>query len=88
MSEEDIKQALIVTKKDETDRIDINWVGEDGQINSTAEIYAGIDLIKNNEDGKEYRVALLRLKDGGTYVVNTGALDTSEESQNSHRYTV
>ena len=76
VSEEDIKQALIVTKKDETDRIDINWVGEDGQINPTAEIYAGIDLIKNNKDGEEYRVALLRLKDGGTYEVevNTGGL--------------
>lgn len=75
VSEEDIKQALIVTKKDETDHIDINWVGEDGQINPTAEIYAGIDLIKNNKDGEEYRVALLRLKDGGTYVVNTGDLE-------------
>lgn len=75
VSEEDIKQALIVTKKDETDRIDINWVGEDGQTDPTAEIYAGIDLIKNNKDGKEYRVALLRLKDGGTYVVNTGDLE-------------
>ena len=74
VSEEDIKQALIVTKKDETDHIDINWVGEDGQTDPTAEIYAGIDLIKNNKDGKEYRVALLRLKDGGTYVVNTGGL--------------
>ena len=74
MSEEDIKQALIVTKKDETDHIDINWVGEDGQTDPTAEIYAGIDLIKNNKDGEEYRVALLRLKDGGTYVVNTGGL--------------
>ena len=75
VSEEDIKQALIVTKKDETDHIDINWVGEDGQTDPTAEIYAGIDLIKNNKDGEEYRVALLRLKDGGTYVVNTGDLE-------------
>ena len=75
VSEEDIKQALIVTKKDETDRIDINWVGEDGQTDPAAEIYAGIDLIKNNKDGEEYRVALLRLKDGGTYVVNTGDLE-------------
>ena len=81
MSEEDIKQALIVTKKDETNRIDINWVGEDGQINSTAEINAGTDLITNNEDGKEYRVALLRLKDGGTYVVNTGALDIQKSQK-------
>lgn len=81
VSEEDIKQALIVTKKDETDHIDINWVGEDGQIDPTAEIYAGIDLIKNNKDGEEYRVALLRLKDGGTYVVNTGALDIQKSQK-------
>lgn len=81
VSEEDIKQALIVTKKDETNRIDINWVGEDGQINSTAEINAGTDLITNNEDGKEYRVALLRLKSGGTYVVNTGALDIQKSQK-------
>ena len=74
VSEEDIKQALIVTKKDETDHIDINWVGEDGQTDPAAEIYAGIDLIKNNKDGKEYRVALLRLKEAGTYEVNTGGL--------------
>lgn len=74
VSEEDIKQDLSITKKDETDRIDINWVGEDGQTDPTAEIYAGIDLIKNNKDGKEYRVALLRLKSGGTYEVNTGGL--------------
>ena len=73
VSEEDIKQALIVTKKDETNRIDINWVGEDGQINSTYEINAGTDLIEN-VDGNKYRVVLLRLKSGGTYEVNTGSL--------------
>ncbi len=73
VSEEDIKQALIVTKKDETNRIDINWVGEDGQINSTYEINAGTDLIEN-VDGNKYRVVLLRLKSGGTYEVNTGGL--------------
>ena len=56
-------------------------MGEDGQINSTAEINAGTDLITNNEDGKEYRVALLRLKDGGTYVVNTGALDIQKSQK-------
>ena len=81
VSEEDIKQALIVTKKDETDHIDINWVGEDGQIDPTAEINAGTDLITNNEDGKEYRVALLRLTQGGTYVVNTGALDIQKSQK-------
>lgn len=80
VSEEDIKQALIVTKKDETNRIDINWVGEDGQINSTYEINAGTDLIEN-VDGNKYRVVLLRLKSGGTYVVNTGALDIQKSQK-------
>lgn len=78
VSEEDIKQALIVTKKDETNRIDINWVGEDGQINSTYEINAGTDLIEN-VDGNKYRMVLLRLKSGGTYEVNTDSLTLVRE---------
>lgn len=73
VSEEDIKQALIVTKKDETNRIDINWVGKDGEIDPTAEINAGTDLIEN-VDGNKYRVVLLRLRSGGTYEVNTDSL--------------
>ena len=80
VSEEDIKQALIVTKKDETNRIDINWVGEDGQINSTYEINAGTDLIEN-VDGNKYRVVLLRLKKGGTYEVNTGDLKILKQQE-------
>ena len=85
VSEEDIKQDLSITKKDETDHIDINWVGEDGQIDPAAEIYAGIDLIKNIEDGKEYRVALLRLKEAGTYEVevNTGGLTLATDKSKS-----
>ena len=75
VTEQEIKENLSVTKKTESDPTQIYWVGEDGQIDLTAEIYAGIDLIKNNKDRKEYRVALLRLKDGGTYVVNTGDLE-------------
>lgn len=81
VTEEEIQNTLSVTKKDESNRIDINWVGKDGEIDPTAEINAGIDLIKNKDDGKEYRVALLRLKDGGTYVVNTGALDIQKSQK-------
>ena len=81
VTEEEIQNTLSVTKKDESDRIDINWVGKDGEIDPTAEINAGTDLITNKEDGKEYRVALLRLKDGGTYVVNTGALDIQKSQK-------
>ena len=76
VTEQEIKKNLSVTKKNKSDSTKINWVGENGQIDPTAEIYAGIDLIKNIEDGKEYRVALLRLKEAGTYEVevNTGGL--------------
>lgn len=81
VTEKEIQNTLSVTKKDESNRIDINWVGKDGEIDPTAEINAGIDLIKNKDDGKEYRVALLRLKDGGTYVVNTGALDIQKSQK-------
>ena len=80
VSEEDIKQALIVTKKDETNRIDINCVGKDGEIDPTAEINAGTDLIEN-VDGNKYRVVLLRLKKGGTYEVNTGDLKILKQQE-------
>ena len=80
VSEEDIKQALLVTKKDETNRIDINWVGKDGEIDPTAEINAGTDLIEN-VDGNKYRVVLLRLKKGGTYEVNTGDLKILKQQE-------
>ena len=80
VSEEDSKQALIVTKKDETNRIDINWVGKDGEIDPTAEINAGTDLIEN-VDGNKYRVVLLRLKKGGTYEVNTGDLKILKQQE-------
>lgn len=81
VTDEKIRTALSVMKQGDSNSIAINWVGEDGQINPTAEIYAGIDLIKNNKDGEEYRVALLRLKDGGTYVVNTGDLKILKQQE-------
>jgi len=83
VSEEDIKKALKVTKQGEADSIQINWVKKEGaeganeeeigKIDPNADINAGTDLIEHN-DGKKYRVALLRLKNGGTYEVNTGSL--------------
>ena len=80
VDEDAVKQALTVTKQGETDSIKINWVKKEGaneeeigKIDSAAEINAGTALIEN-VDGNKYRVALLRLKDGGTYVVNTGDL--------------
>ena len=73
VDEDAVKQALNVTKQGETDSIQINWVGDGGEIDSTYEINAGTDLIEN-VDGNKYRVVLLRLKNGGTYEVNTGSL--------------
>ena len=73
VTEEEIRVALSVMKKDESAPIAINWVGDGGEINSSADINAGTDLIEN-VDGNKYRVVLLRLKKGGTYEVNTGDL--------------
>ena len=74
VTEQEIKQALSVTKSGETSPINIYWVGDDYEINSAYAINADTDIIKNKDDGKDYRVAILRLTEGGTYVVNTGAL--------------
>lgn len=78
VDEDAVKQALNVTKQGETDSIQINWVGDGGEIDSTYEINAGTDLIEN-VDGNKYRVVLLRLKNGGTYEVNTGSLTLVRE---------
>lgn len=81
VTEQEIKNNLSVMKQDETDPIGINWVDDGGEINSSADINAGIDLITNTEDRKEYRVALLRLKEGRTYVVNTGDLGLQKHQE-------
>ena len=80
ITEEQIKGALKI-KKDSQD-IDINWLGDSTEIDSNSAINADTDIIKNNEDGKEYRVAILRLKEGRSYQVDTGdlALQKSESA--------
>ena len=79
VTEEQIEDALSIKKKGENENISINWVGEDGQINSNAAINAATDIIKNKDDGKSYRVAMLRLTEGGTYEVGTGLLELVTE---------
>ena len=74
VTEQEIKQALSVTKSGETSPTNIYWVGDDYEINSAYTINADTDIIKNKDDGKDYRVAILRLTEGGTYEVNTGSL--------------
>ena len=79
LTEEEIKQALKV-QKDGTD-LHVNWVGEDGTIDPAADINAAStgDMKKTVDDGNYYRLVLLRLKEGGTYSVNTGTLSFSDE---------
>ncbi len=79
LTEEEIKQALKV-QKDGTE-LRVNWVGEDRKINPAADINAAStgDMKKTKDDGNYYRLVLLRLKEGGTYSVNTGTLSFSDE---------
>ena len=74
VTEDEIKNKLKVTKGGSV--IDINWLAEDGEMDATKDINAMTiaDMKKSPDDGKEYRLAVLRLKEGGTYTVNSGAL--------------
>ena len=81
VTEDQIKDALSVKKNGTPIPSDnIYWVKKEsaneeeiGKIDPAADINAGTDLIKH-DDGKKYRVAILRLREGGTYEVNTGSL--------------
>ena len=79
LTEEEIKQDLKV-QKNGTD-LYVNWVGEDRKIDPAADINAAStgDMKKTKDDGNYYRLVLLRLKEGGTYSVNTGTLSFSDE---------
>ena len=79
LTEEEIKQALKVQKNGKDLRV--NWVGEDGRIDPAADINAAStgDMKKTEDDGNYYRLVLLRLKEGGTYSVDTGTLSFSDE---------
>ena len=79
LTEEEIKQVLKV-QKDSKD-LTVYWVGEDKKIDPAADINAAStgDMKKTKDDGNYYRLVLLRLKEGGTYSVNTGTLSFSDE---------
>ena len=80
VTEQQIKDNLSVTKENSTNRLGIYWVNdavnedEKGHIDRNADINAATDIIKNKDDENSYRVAILRLKEGGSYEVNTGSL--------------
>lgn len=79
VTEDEIKNKLKVTKGGSV--IDINWLAEDGKMDANAAINAMTiaDMKKSPDNGKEYRLAVLRLKEGGTYTVNSGALEFTDE---------
>ena len=79
VTEDEIKNELKVTKGGSV--IDINWLAKDGEMDATKDINAMTiaDMKKSQDDGKEYRLAVLRLKEGGTYTVNSGALEFTDE---------
>ena len=72
VTEQQIKDALTIKKNDQD--IAINWVGDGGQRDPNSAINADTDILKNKNDEQEYRMAMLRLSEGGTYEVNTNSL--------------
>ena len=71
VTEQQIKDALTIKKNNQD--IAINWVDDGGQRNPNYAINADTEILKNEND-KQYRVAMLRLSEGGTYEVNTQSL--------------
>lgn len=80
VTDADIQNNLTVAK-DDGSSIPINWIANDGDIDPNADINATIlaDMKKSADDGKQYRMAVLRLKEGGNYTVNADALSFSDE---------
>lgn len=80
VTDEDIQNDLTVAREDGSS-ISINWIANDGDIDPNADINATIlaDMTKSADDGKQYRMAVLRLKEGGNYTVSAGALNFTDE---------
>ena len=76
----EIQTALTVAKEDGSP-ISIHWIANDGDIDPKADINATIlaDMKKSADDSKQYRMAVLRLKEGGSYTVSTSALNFTDE---------
>ena len=72
VTEQQIKDALTIKKNNQD--IAINWVDDGGQRDPNSAINADTYILKNKNDEQEYRMAMLRLSEGGTYEVNTNSL--------------
>lgn len=80
VTDAEIQNDLTVAREDGSS-ISINWIANDGDIDPNADINATIlaDMTKSADDGKQYRMAVLRLKEGGNYTVSAGALNFTDE---------
>ena len=80
VTDEEIQSALTVAK-DNGLPMSINWIANNGTIDPNADINATIlaDMKKSQDDGKQYRMAVLRLKEGGNYTVSAGTLNFTDE---------
>ena len=80
VADAEIQSNLTVAKED-CSPISIHWIANDGDIDPNADINATIlaDMKKSADDGKQYRMAVLRLKEGGNYTVSTSALSFTDE---------
>ena len=79
VTEEQIQNALTVTK--DGNAVAVNWIANDEDIDPNAAINATTvgGMKKAADDGKTYRMAILRLQSGGTYSVDAGELTFSDE---------
>ena len=80
VTDTDIQNNLTVAKEGGSP-IAINWIANDGDIDPSKDINATIlaDMKKSQDDSKQYRMAVLRLKEGGNYTVSTSALSFTDE---------
>ena len=80
ITEEQIKDNLKIFN-DRNTKLNIDWMTDDSQFNPNEAVSATTiaDMEKTNADGKKYRLALLRLKEGGKYTVDAGGLTFTDE---------
>lgn len=80
LTEEQIKDNLKIFN-DRNAELNIDWMTDDSQFNPDEDVRATTiaDMEKTNADGKKYRLALLRLKEEGKYIVDAGELTFTDE---------
>lgn len=80
LTEKQIKDNLKIFNDSNTP-LNIDWMTDDSEFNPNEAVSATTiaDMEKTNADGKKYRLALLRLKEGGKYIIDAGELTFTDE---------